>query len=254
MSSSQHSGDDGNAPSLSIVIPAYDEERHIERTLRQTQDYLRARSLAAEVVVADDGSGDRTVQRVEAWTAREEEPRVRLVSLARHRGKGAALRAGVLASRGARVLVMDADLATPMVELEALERVMDATRARIVCGSRAVPTANITRPQSALRVALGTAGNLWIRALAVPGMRDTQCGFKLLEGSLARELYALAREDRFAIDVEILCLAKHRLGLTVAEVGVEWAHQPGSKVRWHDYLDVLVSVPRIRLLVELGKP
>lgn len=240
-------------PSLSIVIPAYNEEQCIEGTLAQTQQYLRARSLPAELVVSDDGSRDGTAQLVRAWRARGEEPPVRLVSLAMNRGKGAALRAGVLATRGRRVLMMDADLATPLKELEVLERAMDSTGAAIACGSRAVRSANITAYQSSLRVILGSAGNLWIRSIALPGMLDTQCGFKLFEGELARELFALAKEDRFAIDVEILCLARYRFQREVIEVGVEWAHQRGSTVRWRDYLDVLLSVPRIRLVVELGR-
>ncbi|RLB56833.1 MAG: glycosyltransferase family 2 protein, partial [Deltaproteobacteria bacterium] len=170
-----------------------------------------------------------------------------------NRGKGAALKAGVLATRGRRVLMMDADLATPLKELEVLERAMNSTGAGIACGSRAVRSAHITASQSPLRVVLGSAGNFWIRSLALPGMLDTQCGFKLFEGDLARELFALAKQDRFAIDVEILCLAKYRFRTEVVEVGVEWAHQLGSTVRWRDYLDVLLSVPRIRIVVELGR-
>jgi dolichyl-phosphate beta-glucosyltransferase len=169
---------------------------------------------------------------------------VRLIRLERNRGKGAALRAGVLATRGRRVLVMDADLATPIEELAALEAALDQG-AQIAAGSRAVATANITRSQSRLRVLLGRAGNLWIQALAVPGIRDTQCGFKLFEGEIARRLFAIAREDRFGIDIEVLCLANRRFGATVAEVGVRWEHQDGSKVRWKDYVDVFVKVPRI---------
>src|SRR6188474_2320141 len=98
---------------------------------------------------------------------------------------------------------------------------------------------------------MGTAGNLWIRVLAVPGVNDTQCGFKLLDGEAARRLFAMTEESRFAIDIELLCLAR-RLGMRIAEVGVAWAHQDGSKVRWHDYVDVFVTVPRIALRV-LGK-
>jgi len=103
----------------------------------------------------------------------------------------------------------------------------------------------VTRPQSALRVMLGRAGNLWIRSLAVPGVHDTQCGFKLFDGDVARQLFARCHEDRFGIDIEVLCLARRKLGLDIAEVGVRWEHQEGSKVRWNDYLDVFVKVPRI---------
>ena len=169
---------------------------------------------------------------------------MRLVALPQNRGKGAALRAGVAATRGQRVLIMDADLATPIEELDALSRALDEGF-RVATGSRAVGTSNVTRPQSALRVLLGRAGNLWIRSLAVPGVHDTQCGFKLFDGEVARRSFGLCREDRFGIDIEVLCMARRRLRLEVAEVGVHWEHQEGSKVKWKDYVDVFVKVPRI---------
>jgi dolichyl-phosphate beta-glucosyltransferase len=225
---------------LSVVIPAYNEATRIEASLAAVRDYLERRAASWEVVVVDDGSSDGTADVVERLGC----PGVRLVRLPANRGKGAALRAGVAATSGARVLVMDADLATPIDELASLERALDEG-AQVATGSRAVSGSNVTRPQNALRVLLGRAGNLWIRALAVPGVHDTQCGFKLFEGDLARRLFAMAREDRFGIDIEILCLARRRLDARVAEVGVTWAHQEGSKVRWRDYLDVLTKVPRI---------
>jgi dolichyl-phosphate beta-glucosyltransferase len=144
--------------------------------------------------------------------------------------------------------MMDADLATPIDELPKLERAL-THGARVATGSRALPTSNVTRPQSPLRVTLGRAGNLWIRSLAVPGIHDTQCGFKLFEGALARKLFGLAQENRFGIDIEVLCLASRHLRVPVAEVGVRWEHQDGSKVRWQDYIDVFVKVPRIVWLV-----
>src|SRR4029079_1586255 len=147
-------------------------------------------------------------------------------------------------TRGERVLVMDADLATPIENLDALWRVLDQGMP-IAAGSRAVDTAEVRRHQAWYRELLGRAGNLWIRSLAVPGVHDTQCGFKLFDGDVARQLFARCHEDRFGIDIEVLCLARRKLGLDIAEVGVRWEHQEGSKVRWNDYLDVFVKVPRI---------
>ena len=232
---------------LSVVIPAFNEAARIERGLEHVTRFLEARHIGWEIIVVDDGSRDSTsliVQRFIAGQPASAAPRTSLVRLDANRGKGAALRAGVAASRGARVLTMDADLATPIEELDVLERALQAG-ARVATGSRAVASSNVTRPQSALRVLLGRAGNLWIRSLAVSGVHDTQCGFKLFDGEVARTLFALSREDRFGIDIEVLCLAQRHLGLTVAEVGVHWEHQDGSKVRWKDYLDVFVKVPRI---------
>jgi dolichyl-phosphate beta-glucosyltransferase len=239
-----NSSSDSLVVRLSVVIPAYNEASRIERTLDSSVAFLDGRHEPWEIVVADDGSRDHTPEIVQRYIAAHGDTRVRLVALPHNRGKGAALRAGVAATRGERVLLMDADLATPIEELDALARALDGGF-KIATGSRAVDSANVTRPQSPLRVMLGRAGNLWIRALAVPGVHDTQCGFKLFEGDIARQLFALAQEDRFGIDIEVLCLARRRLGLGIAEIGVRWEHQEGSKVKWRDYVDVLVKVPRI---------
>ncbi|HZS35966.1 MAG TPA: dolichyl-phosphate beta-glucosyltransferase [Polyangia bacterium] len=229
---------------LSVVIPSYNEAKRIERALARVSSYLEEHGGSWEVVVVDDGSSDQTALIVQRFIAGLSAPRVRLLRLGVNQGKGAALRAGVASTRGARVLMMDADLATPIEELAALERVLDGG-AQVATGSRAVATSHIKRYQSPLRVLLGRAGNLWIRSLAVPGIHDTQCGFKLFEGESARKLFALCRENRFGIDIEVLCLAQRRLGLSVVEVGVAWEHQDGSKVKWKDYVDVFLRVPRI---------
>jgi glycosyltransferase involved in cell wall biosynthesis len=230
-------------PSLSVVIPAFNEGERIGPTLRRVREFFREREVHGEIVVADDGSIDNTAAIVEKIAANEPGVEIRVVRLGRNRGKGAALRAGVAATRGARVLVMDADLATPIEDIDSLSPALDHG-APIAIGSRAVGTANVTRSQPSLRVLLGTAGNLWIRLLAVPGVSDTQCGFKLFDGEIGRKLFRMTHQDRFAIDIEVLCLAR-RLDYSVAEVGVHWAHQDGSKVRWADYLHVFLTVPRI---------
>jgi glycosyltransferase involved in cell wall biosynthesis len=228
-------------PALSVVVPAYNEDARIERSLMRTLDFLAEREGGFEIIVVDDGSRDATAIVVSSLAARD--PRVQLVRLPQNRGKGAAIRAGVAASRGELVLMMDADLATPIEELHALERALTGG-AVVATASRALGSSDVRRAQSPLRVLLGRLGNLWIRALAVPGIHDTQCGFKLFRGEVARELFAMCREDRFGIDIEVLHLAS-RLGHRIAEVGVRWEHQEGSKVRPRDYVDVLLKVPRI---------
>lgn len=231
---------------LSIVIPAYNEAPRIERTLERTLSHLDGRGVArSEILVVDDGSTDGTSDVVEAFAAKHQqrELTLRVVRQVPNQGKGAALRRGVLESVGRRVLLMDADLATPIEELDALAAALDRGVA-IATGSRATPTADVRRPQAWPRVLLGRAGNLWIRAWAVPGIHDTQCGFKLFDGAIAHELFADAQEARFGIDIEVLALARRR-GYSIAEVGVRWEHQPGSKVRLRDYWQVLVAVPKI---------
>ncbi|MGW0629715.1 dolichyl-phosphate beta-glucosyltransferase [Streptomyces sp. NPDC002758] len=228
---------------LSVVVPAYNEETRLGPTLTAVIAYLDAnegRWGAWEVIVADDGSTDGTRDVVTALA----HPRVQLVGAPRNRGKGHALRLGVAASHGRRVLVTDADLAAPIEELERLDKALSEGHAAAI-GSRSVPGADLVNHQHPVRELLGRAGNLLIRTTAVPGIRDTQCGFKLFEGDRARAAFAASRLDGWGIDVEVL---RHfqRADWTVAEVPVRWSHQPGSKVGPLDYGRVLADLARIR--------
>ncbi|MFK0106284.1 dolichyl-phosphate beta-glucosyltransferase [Streptomyces sp. NPDC091217] len=228
---------------LSVVIPAYNEEERLGPTLDAVTRYLadnESRFGSWEVIVSDDGSTDGTRE-----VAALRHPRVRLVTADRNRGKGNALRLGVAASSGGRVLVTDADLAAPIEELERLDKALSEGSAAAI-GSRAVPGAEITDHQSRLRELLGRAGNLLIRATAVPGIRDTQCGFKLFDGDQARAAFADSRLDGWGIDVEVL-QHLHRNGLPIAEVPVRWSHRPGSKVGPLAYPKVLADLARLRL-------
>jgi len=250
---------------LTVVVPAYNEERRLGPTLDAVTAYLGVADRENrwgewEIVVVDDGSTDRTREVAQRAAAAAQEgpgrtPRIRVVQSPRNRGKGHALRQGVLASRGRRVLVTDADLAAPIEELEALGKALGEGHAAAI-GSRARPGATIARHQHRLRELLGRAGNFLIRATTVPGIRDTQCGFKLFDGDRARAAFAASRLDGWGIDVEILMYFR-RFGWPVAEVPVRWSHQAGSKVRPFDYVRVLAelvtlrarSVPKSGLLV-----
>jgi dolichyl-phosphate beta-glucosyltransferase len=205
---------------LSIVIPAYDEEARLGATLDTMRAWLASRAEEHELIVADDGSRDRTAE-----IARERGARV--VSLPENRGKGAAVRAGILASRGDEVLFSDADLATPIEELEKLRAAIRAG-ADIAIGSRALAGADIRVRQHPMREMMGRTFNVLVRSLVMGGIKDTQCGFKLFRGSVARELFGRARVDGFAFDVEVLLLARSRY--KVAEVPVVWRHVEQSKV------------------------
>lgn len=226
---------------ISVVIPAFDEEHRIERSLNAIVDALEQRRLRAEIIVVDDGSRDGTASVVRQIS--QENPTIRLLSLGVNRGKGSALRAGVAITCGARVLLTDADLSTPIADMDRLWRAMDDGN-DIAIGSRAVAASEVHRAQSRLRVFAGRAGNRWIQLLAASGYSDTQCGFKLLDGNVARSLFAMCNEDRFAIDVEMIALAR-QLEFKVIEIGVHWEHRDGSKVRAIDYLDVFIAVVRI---------
>ncbi|MET7907921.1 dolichyl-phosphate beta-glucosyltransferase [Streptomyces avermitilis] len=230
---------------LSVVVPAYNEEQRLGPTLDAIVDHLREnenRWGEWELIVVDDGSTDGTRDVVAAAKARD--TRVQLVTSPRNRGKGNALRLGVLASYGRRVLVTDADLAAPIDELEQLDKALTDGHAAAI-GSRATAGATIERRQHRMRELLGRAGNLLIRRIAVPGIRDTQCGFKLFDGDRAREAFAASRLNGWGIDVEVLQHFR-RSGWPVAEVPVRWAHQSGSKVRPADYGRVLAELTLLK--------
>ncbi|HET9795778.1 MAG TPA: dolichyl-phosphate beta-glucosyltransferase [Thermoanaerobaculia bacterium] len=230
---------------VSLVVPAFNEERRLPATLARIGEYLRGAGESQwEIVVVDDGSSDRTAEAARAAAPAAGAP-VEVVVLPRNRGKGAAIREGVARTRGERVLVSDADLSTP---IEEWRRLRDAG-APVAIGSRALDEATVRRRQAWYRRALGKLFNRVVRALSVPGIRDTQCGFKLFDGDVARELFAAARIDRFAWDVEILALARAR-GLRIAEVPVLWFNSPESKVSVvRDLIPTMRDLIRIRLRV-----
>jgi len=208
---------------LSIVIPAYNESRRLGPTLRRVVDYLRQSGTAYEVLVVDDGSTDDTAGVAGAFAAEG----VRVLRQEVNRGKGAVIKAGVLASRGREVLLLDADLSTPIEDIEKLRpRLADA---EVVLGSRSVEGADILTRQPFYREMMGRTFNFIIQVVGVRGLRDTQCGFKLLDGEIARRLFAELQIQRFAYDVELVWLAR-RHGYRVVEVGVRWADSPSSKV------------------------
>lgn len=227
-------------PELSIVVPAYDEAERLGPTLRRILDDLARREKAAEVLVVDDGSEDGTAEVARGFAAEG----VRLLVHGTNRGKGAAVRTGLAASRGRRVLITDADLSTPIEDLDVLEPHL--ADAELVLGSRAVAASRITERQPFYREWMGRTFNLLVRAAGVRGVRDTQCGFKLVDGEAARRLAAVMTVDRFAYDVEMVYLAR-RLGYRIREVGVRWANSPDSRVHpVFDSLSMLRDLLRMR--------
>ncbi|MEE1799787.1 glycosyltransferase family 2 protein [Streptomyces sp. JV176] len=237
----------GGLVDLTVVVPAYNEEHRLRPTLDAIRDHLRAdpdRWGEWELIVVDDGSTDRTAE--VAAEAAAGEPRIQVVRSDGNHGKGHALRQGVLASYGRRVLVTDADLATPISELDLLDERLSADGGGgAAIGSRAHPDARIEVRQLAVREWLGRLGNRLIQRVAVDGISDTQCGFKLFDGERARAAFAASRLDGWGIDVEILRFFR-RSGWPVTEVPVRWSHQPGSKVRPLDYGRVLLELTRLR--------
>ena len=225
-----------SAPSLSVVIPAFNEALRLPATLARVRSYLDARQPSFEIVVVDDGSTDAT-----AAVARAGAAPIVVLRHAQNRGKGHAVRAGMLAARGERRLMTDADLSTPIEELAQLEAAL-AQGFDVAIGSRAVAGARVEVHQPAYREAMGRLFNRLVQALLLPGLHDTQCGFKLFTAAAAAAAFSACRLDGFSFDVEALYVARRR-GLRIAELPVVWRNDAATRVgAWRGFtafLDVL---------------
>jgi dolichyl-phosphate beta-glucosyltransferase len=215
-------------PFLTVVVPAYNEEARIGASLQKMWAYFDERGYEYDILVVDDGSTDGTRQIVESVI--QGHSNIHILHYDGNRGKGYAVRYGMLRAMGNFILFSDADLATP---IEEEQKLFDAIRkgADIAIGSRDVPGSQLERRQSLLREMGGKLFNRCVQWIAVPGIRDTQCGFKLFTRAAARNIFSRCEIDNFSFDVEVLYLGR-LLGYKIVEVPVRWAHQEGSKVRF----------------------
>ena len=218
-----------NSPTLdlSIVIPAYNEEGRLPKTLDRIFAYLQDRPCRAEIIVVDDGSSDRTSEIVSTYL--QKYPELRLVSNGGNRGKGFSVRHGMLEARGEIALFTDADLSTPIEEADKLLAVLREPGYEAAIGSRAMDRSLIEVHQSAIREQAGIFFNRLVRSIMGIKFSDTQCGFKAFRRERTRIIFEQQRVERFGFDPEILFLAK-RNGLRVAEVPVRWSHDSATKV------------------------
>ena len=238
-------------PRLSVVIPAYNEETRIERTLQRIVEYLNARGETYEILVVSDGSTDATETIVQRFA--QAYPQVQLLVYQPNRGKGHAVRYGILRARGEHVLFSDADLATPIEELEKLEPYLDRGYP-VAIGSRPLRESQLVIRQPFYREMAGRVFNKVVQLLAVRGIHDTQCGFKLFTREAAHEIFSRCRLNGFSFDFEALFYAQ-RLGYPIAEVPIRWMHQEGSKVRLlRDGLRMLRDLVWLRLNVWRSAP
>lgn len=234
---------------LSIIIPAYNEERRLPRTLECVRGYLRGTRAAAEVIVVDDGSSDGTTEVVAKMRA--EMPELRLVSNGQNRGKGYSVRRGMLEARGRIALFTDADLSAPMEEAGKLLEALEA--ADVAIGSRAMDRSLIEVHQSKARELAGILFNWMVRLFTGLRFQDTQCGFKAFAMPAARIIFEQQRIEDFGFDPEILFLAR-RHGLRAIEVPVRWAHDPATKVHVvRDSARMFVDLLQIRWNTAAGR-
>ena len=237
------------APRFSVVVPAFNEAQGIADTVDRLTRYLNGTGLAWQIVVVDDGSSDGTAAAVEQMSAGE--ARLRLVRGGR-RGKGAAVRRGMLEAAGAWRFFADADLSMPPANID---RFLAALRAstpapHVLIGSREAPGSNrIGEPWR--RHAVGRAFNWLVQALLLPGVQDTQCGFKLFSAEAATALFPRTTIDGFAFDVEVLTLAR-RAGYRVCEVGIEWHCRSDSRVSVWRGATAFVDLFRVRWNAWMG--
>lgn len=234
-------------PSVSVVIPAYNEERRLPPSLERVVEFLRESPyLPAEVLVVDDGSKDDTAATAEAIAARLSDDRVQVRVLRNpgNRGKGYAVRHGMLEAKRDWALFSDADLSAPIEELDKLAAVMHGGLDGAI-GSRAVDRSLIGVRQPWTREWMGRIFNLAVRLGAGLKFSDTQCGFKLLSREASQQVFRLQRMDRFGFDVEMLFIAR-KLGLRIAEVPVRWNDVEGTKVSLFSGADAFLDILRVR--------
>lgn len=234
------------APAVSVVIPAYNEAERIEPYLDAIGHYFTSRGESFEILVVNDGSHDGTAALVRARIPRD--PNLGLVHYPRNRGKGHAVRMGMLAARGQLRLFADADGSTPIEEIERLREQIEHHGVDVAIGSRAAASAEVRRVVKRHRWIIGQCFRFLRQMFLQVGVMDSQCGFKLFTARAAESLFGAAQLDGFAFDVEILYLAV-RAGLVVREVAVNWFDSPATRVNlWRDPFQMFCDTVRIQRL------
>jgi len=235
---------------LSIIVPAYNEENRLPPTLARLHAFLSQQPLRYEILVVDDGSKDNTCGVVE--DSKSTIANLRLVKQIPNKGKGAAVRLGMLEARGQIRVMCDADCSMPPEQLPSLIAPITACKADIAIGSRYAEGAKTDVKQPFYRVLWSRLANKVIQRSLVPGIKDTQCGFKAFTAEAARDLFSVARINGWAFDLEILALAKRR-GFEIAEVGVEWKDDRGTRINpVRDMINVIREALTIRRNLKRG--
>lgn len=211
---------------VSVVIPAYNEERRIKKTLESINKYFLGKPITRQIIVVDDGSSDNTASIVESL--RNEVNDLSVIKYHPNRGKGYAIKKGIEESHGEYILFSDADNSTPIEEFEKVYPLLKDNQ--VVIGSRYISGSNIVIRQPGYRVLMGRLANKLIQVFLLEGIKDTQCGFKAFQHEAAREIFSRMKVNRFGFDMEILAIAR-LLNFSVREIPVSWYNSPESRIR-----------------------
>ena len=239
---------------LSVIIPAYKEQKHIQSTIESIFNYLQSKQIDHEIIVATDGPGDNTKSIVDSMISLGTFPTLKHLDMPMNKGKGFAVRRAMLKAEGDYKLFTDADNATSIDHIEKMMPFFEQGY-DVVIGSIGVPGHTVAiGSEPVWRRLFGKMGNLFIQLVAVPGIRDTQRGFKILSAKAAKDIFSRMLIDRWGFDIELLALAK-KLGYQIKEVPVDWRNDPntGSHPGLSAYFQVLTETVKIRINLILGK-
>jgi dolichyl-phosphate beta-glucosyltransferase len=229
-------------PIISLIIPAYNEEKRLERTLPVIIDYLDQNFDRYEIIVVDDGSADKTAEKAASFSNN-----ILVIKLQTNQGKGAAVRAGMLEAKGDFLIFSDADLSTPITELP---KILEPLKkgADLAIGSRAIDQNMIKKHQPFYREFMGKTFNRIVQLLLFKGIKDTQCGFKGFSANAAKKIFSKAKVNGFSFDVEVLFLSQ-KMNMKIEQRPVEWFNDERSTVSpIKDSLKMLLELFRIRSL------
>jgi dolichyl-phosphate beta-glucosyltransferase len=232
-------------PYLSVIIPAYNEEKRIGTTLEAVYDYLVKQPFTWELLIVLDGVTDRTLDVVRDFA--QGKKNLRWIDRPENRGKGFTIRQGMLAAKGQIRLFTDADNSTDMSHFDKMKPLFKKGASVVICSrdGKDAEGANQVIPQPLLKRFLGNLGNIFVQIVAVPGIWDTQCGFKAFRAGAAEKIFSISRIERWGFDMEALALAR-RFGYKIEVVGANWVDEPNTHVTKLDYIRSLTEAVKVR--------
>lgn len=243
----------GTDVGLSVVIPCFNERERLLRHVPAIVEHLKSREGTFEIIIVDDGSRDDTA--VVAEELAKKFPMVRVISYATNRGKGGAVKAGILEAKGKYVMFTDADQSTPISECEKLLAELERGVCEVAIGSRAIAGAKVEQAQAWYRELAGRLFGVGVKVLCLRGIADTQCGFKAMTRAVAQQVFPQVTSVSAIFDIEMLVVATKE-GCRVAELPVLWVHDPDTRIPYdlRRMLGVWAELFRIRRAQRIGWP